>query len=60
MSTATGPGCADQNLAMDGTVEVYRTPGAGGDASLTSHGPGQTVAPLAFPEVGFTVEEFFA
>ena len=47
-------------LAMDGAVEVYRTPGATGYASLMSHGPGETVAPLAFPEVGFTVADFFA
>jgi Uma2 family endonuclease len=47
-------------LAVDGTVEVYRTPGAAGYASLTSHGPGQTIAPLAFPEIGFTVTDFFA
>ena len=47
-------------LAMDGTVEVYRTPGADGYASPTSHRPGETVAPPAFPEVGFTVAEFFA
>jgi Uma2 family endonuclease len=47
-------------LAMDGTVEVYRTPGADGYAGLTSHGPGQTVAPLPFPEIDFTVAGFFA
>ncbi len=47
-------------LAMDGTVEVYRTPGADGYASLTSHGPGQMVSALAFPEIGFTVADFFA
>jgi Uma2 family endonuclease len=45
---------------MDGTVEVYRTPGADGYASLTSYGPGQTVSALAFPEIGFTVADFFA
>jgi hypothetical protein len=44
---------------MDGTVEVHRTPGADGYASLTSRGPWQTVAPLAFPETGFTVADFF-
>lgn len=47
-------------LAMDGTVEVYRGPGADGYASITLHGPGQTVSPLAFPDVGFTVTDFFA
>jgi Uma2 family endonuclease len=47
-------------LAMDGAVEVYRTPGADGYASVTSHGPGQTVSPLAFPDVGFTIADFFA
>jgi Uma2 family endonuclease len=47
-------------LVTDGTVEVYRTPGADGYASLTNHGPGQTVAPPAFPEIGFTVADSFA
>ena len=41
-------------------VEVYRQPGAGGYDSVTLHGPGQTVSPLAFPDVGFAVTDFFA
>ncbi len=47
-------------LATDGTVEVYRGPGADGYADVTLHGPGQVVTPLAFPDVGFAVTDFFA
>jgi Uma2 family endonuclease len=47
-------------LTMDGTVEVYRAPGSDGYTSVTRHGPGQTVSPLAFPDVDFTVADFFA
>jgi Uma2 family endonuclease len=46
--------------ALDGAVEVYRAPGADGYAAVTQHGPGQTVAPLAFPDVSFAVSDFFA
>jgi len=46
-------------LAMDAAIEVYRGPGADAYASVTLHGPGQTVAPLAFPDVGFAVTDFF-
>ena len=47
-------------LAADGTLEVYRGPGAEGYAGMTLHGPDQTVSPLAFPDVRFAVSEFFA
>ena len=47
-------------LAMDGAVEVYRAPAAGGYTSVTRLDPGQTVSPLAFPDVAFTVTDFFA
>lgn len=47
-------------LTMDGAVEVYRGPGADGYASVRLHGPGQIVSPLAFPDVGFPVTDFFA
>ena len=47
-------------LPVDGAVEVYRGPGADGYASVTRHGAGQLVSPLAFPEVGFAVTDFFA
>jgi Uma2 family endonuclease len=47
-------------LATDGALEVHREPGADGYASVTLHGPGQTVSPLAFPDVGFVVTDFFA
>jgi Uma2 family endonuclease len=47
-------------LAMDGTVEVHREAGADGYAGVTLHGPGQTVSPLAFPDVAFAVTDFFA
>jgi Uma2 family endonuclease len=41
-------------------VEVYRAPGPDGYTSVTQHGAGQTLSPLAFPEVGFSVTDFFA
>ncbi|HXU90466.1 MAG TPA: Uma2 family endonuclease [Methylomirabilota bacterium] len=47
-------------LAADGVVEVYRRPSAGGYADVTQHGPGQAVAPLAFPDVSFAVTDVFA
>ena len=47
-------------LAMDGGVEVYRAPAADGYTSVTLYGPGQTVSPLAFPDVSFIVTDFFA
>ena len=47
-------------LAMDGTVEVHREAGADGYGGVTLHGPGQTVSPLAFPDVTFAVADFFA
>jgi Uma2 family endonuclease len=47
-------------LATDGAVEVYRGPGTDGYAAVTLHGPGEIVAPLAFPDVGFAVSDFFA
>ena len=47
-------------LVRDGAVEVHRAPGADGYASVTVHGPGQIVSPLAFPDVSFVVTDFFA
>ena len=47
-------------LAANGAVEVYRAPGTGGYADVTLHGPGEAIAPLAFPAVDFVVSEFFA
>ena len=47
-------------LAGDGIVEVYREPAPDGYVRVTTHGAGQTVSPLAFPAVGFTVDDFFA
>jgi len=46
-------------LAMDGAVEIYRTPGADGYASVTRHGAGEMVSPLAFAEASFAVADFF-
>jgi Uma2 family endonuclease len=43
----------------EGTVEVHREPGGDGYANVTRCGPGETVAPLAFPDVAFTVTDFF-
>src|SRR5262245_24129021 len=42
-------------LTADGVVEIHREPGPDGYASITAHGAGQTVPPLAFPAVGFAV-----
>ena len=47
-------------LAVDGAVEVYRAPAGDGYTSVTLYGPGQTVSPLAFPDVSFAVTDFFA
>ena len=47
-------------LPADGAVEVYRAPGPDGYASVTRHGPGQTVSSLAFPDISFGVTDFFA
>ncbi len=47
-------------LTTDGAVEVYREPGTEGYGSVRQYGPGDTVSPLAFPDVGFTVSDFFA
>ena len=47
-------------LTADGIVEVYRAPGSDGYTSVTQRGSGQVVSPLAFPDVGFTVTDFFA
>jgi len=47
-------------LTTGGTVEVYRAPGSDGYTSVTPRGSGQVVSPLAFPDVGFTVTDFFA
>ena len=47
-------------LTADGIVEVYRQPGPEAYASVTAHASGQVVSPLAFPEVGFSVADFFA
>jgi Uma2 family endonuclease len=41
-------------------VEVYRGPGVDGYASISSHGPGQMVTPVAFPDVDFAVNDFVA
>jgi Uma2 family endonuclease len=46
-------------LPVDRVVEIHREPGAGGYAGVTLHGSGQTVSPLAFPDVGFSVADFF-
>jgi Uma2 family endonuclease len=47
-------------LTTEAVVEVHRAPGPDGYTSVTQHGPGQTLAPLAFPDVGFSVTDFFA
>ena len=47
-------------LAMDGAVEVYREPRRDGYAGMLVHGPGDVVSPFAFPDVSFTVSDFFA
>ena len=47
-------------LTTDNLVEVYRAPGADGYTSMTEHGAGQALSPLAFPDVAFSVTDFFA
>jgi Uma2 family endonuclease len=47
-------------LPVEGAAEVYRLPGFDGYTSVTRLGSGQTVSPLAFPDVAFTVADFFA
>jgi len=47
-------------LTTDNLVEVYRAPGADGYTSMTEHGAGQTLSPLVFPDVAFSVTDFFA
>ena len=47
-------------LATDGLVEVYRAPGPDGYTSVTQHAAGETLSPLAFPDVAFSVTDFFA
>ena len=41
-------------------VEVYRSPGPRGYASAQSLGRGETVAPVAFPDLIISVDEIFA
>lgn len=47
-------------LTTDGIVEVYRQLASAGYASVTTHGSGHMVSPLATPDVGFAVADFFA
>ena len=47
-------------LAVEGAVEVHRGPSQDGYAHVTLHGPGEIVSPLAFPDVSFSVADFFA
>jgi Uma2 family endonuclease len=47
-------------LVGESAIEVYRGPSADGYAHMTVHGPGELVSPLAFPDVSFAVNDFFA
>jgi len=47
-------------LAMNGAVEVYREPRPDGYAGVTVHSAGDVASPFAFPDVSFTVSDFFA
>jgi Uma2 family endonuclease len=47
-------------LVTEGAVEVYRAPGPDGYTTVTRYGPGEMVSPLAFPDIGFAVRDFFA
>jgi Uma2 family endonuclease len=40
-----------------GAVEVYRGPGAGSYGEVRTLGRGETLSPLAFPELTLTVDE---
>jgi len=45
---------------MNGAVEVYREPRPDGYAGVTVHSAGDVASPFAFPDVSFTVSDFFA
>lgn len=47
-------------LVADGAIEVYRDPRPDGYSGMTLRGAGETVSPLAFPDVSFAVTDFFA
>jgi Uma2 family endonuclease len=47
-------------LPNDQTVEIHREASADGYARVTRHGADQAVSALAFPDVAFTVSDFFA
>ncbi len=47
-------------LVADGIIEIYRAPGADGYANVAQHGDGESVSPLAFPDVSLAVSDFFA
>jgi Uma2 family endonuclease len=47
-------------LPVDGAVEVHREPGDGGYGTVSRHGRGGLIEPLAFPEAAFAVTDFFA
>jgi Uma2 family endonuclease len=46
-------------LTTESVVEVYRAPSPDGYSNLTLYGAGQTLSPLAFPDVVFSVTDFF-
>jgi Uma2 family endonuclease len=46
-------------LVAAGVIDIYRGPGDDGFAEVTQYGAGQLVSPLAFPDVGFAVSDFF-
>ena len=47
-------------LTLEAIVEVYRAPGSDAYTSVTEHGAGQMLSPLAFADVSFSVTDFFA
>jgi hypothetical protein len=46
-------------VEIDVARRLFTVAGADGCAGVTSHGPGQLVSVLAFPDVGFAVTDFF-
>lgn len=47
-------------LVADGAIEVYRGPSADGYTDMSVRRAGESVSPLAFPDVSFAVSDFFA
>jgi len=47
-------------LTTESVVEIYQAPGPDGYSSVTQFEAGQTLSALAFPDIVFSVSDFFA